>query len=74
LERSRELILDHCRITVRKPSPTSSGQKSTGSEARPGRLRPSAADSKLVSLYQDTLEAPIPQDMMRLLEKIGADH
>jgi hypothetical protein len=58
---------------VRKPNSPSLGQKSTGSEARPGRLRPSGADSKLASLYQDTLEAPIPQDMMRLLEKIGAD-
>jgi hypothetical protein len=71
LTRSRELILDQRRITVRKPSSTSSGQKSTGSEARPGRLRPNEADSKLALLYQDTLEAPIPQDMLRLLEKIG---
>jgi len=74
LARSRELILDHCRIAVRKPSSTSSGQRGTGSEARPGRLRPSEADSKLAELYQDTLEAPIPQDMLRLLEKIGTNH
>jgi hypothetical protein len=30
-------------------------------------------DSKLATLYQDTLEAPIPQDMLRLLDRIGAD-
>lgn len=59
---------------MRKPSSTSSGQKGTGSEARPGRLRPNENDSRLASLYQDTLEAPIPQDMLRLLEKIGASH
>ena len=74
LTRSRELMFDHCRIAVRKPSSTLSGQKGTGSEVRPGRLRPNEADSKLATLYQDTLEAPIPQDMMRLLEKIGAGH
>jgi hypothetical protein len=68
---SRELILDYSRITVRKPHSPSSGQDGTGSEARPGRLRPSQSDSKLVSLYQDTLDAPIPSDMLRLLEKIG---
>jgi hypothetical protein len=72
LTHSRELIHDHCRIAVRKPHSTSSGQESTGFEARPARLRPSEADSKLVALYQDTLEAPIPQDMLHLLEKIGA--
>jgi hypothetical protein len=70
----RELILDQRRIAVRKPSSISSGQKVTGSEARPGRLRPNEGDSKLASLYQDTLEAPIPQDMLSLLEKIGAGH
>ena len=59
---------------MRKPSSISSGQKVTGSEARPGRLRPNEGDSKLASLYQDTREAPIPQDMLSLLEKIGAGH
>lgn len=73
---SRELILDHCRIAVRKPHHTSSGPESAGSERRGHGSRRGQPDSKLASLYQDTLEAPIPQDMLRLLEKIGssADH
>jgi hypothetical protein len=69
---SRELILDYCRIAVRKLHPFSTRSESAGSAARPGRTRPSQADSKLAALYQDTFEAPIPQDMLRLLEKIGA--
>jgi len=57
---------------VRKPHPTSSGPDSAGAQARGHAPRQDRADSKLASLYQDTLEAPIPQDMLRLLEKIGA--
>jgi hypothetical protein len=68
---SRELILDHCRILVRKSHPIFSGPESAGSAARPDRTRHSQADSKLAALYQDTFEAAIPQDMLRLLERIG---
>jgi hypothetical protein len=57
---------------VRKPNSTLTGPGNTGSEARRRRSRQNHADSKLAALYQDTLEAPIPQDMLRLLEKIGA--
>jgi hypothetical protein len=68
---SRELMFDHRGIVVRKLSTRSLGHENQGSEARPGHPRQSGNDSKLASLYQDTLEAPIPQDMLRLLEKLG---
>ena len=55
---------------MRKPQPISSAPENTSSATRPGRTRPSQGDSKLAALYQDTFEAPIPQDMLRLLEKI----
>jgi hypothetical protein len=71
---SRELILDHYRIAVRKPNSNTPGHTSTGSEARPSRIRQTQSDSQLAALYQDTLEAPIPQDMLRLLEKIAESH
>lgn len=67
----RELILDHCGITVRKPIPIPAGPEATVSSARAKGPRQAQADSKLAALYQDTFEAPIPSDMMRLLEKIG---
>lgn len=57
---------------MRKPHSTSTRPGNTGSEARGRRSRQNHGDSKLATLYQDTLEAPIPQDMLRLLEKIGA--
>ena len=59
-------------IAVRKVTTSSAGQDSLVLEARPGRHRQSHADSRLELLYQDTLEAPIPQDMLRLLEKLGS--
>ena len=68
---SRELIFDHRGIVVRKLNSSPLGHESQGPEARPARPRQGAPDSKLASLYQDTLEAPIPQDIMRLLEKLG---
>ncbi|HEX2116129.1 MAG TPA: hypothetical protein VHM01_17120 [Alphaproteobacteria bacterium] len=67
---SRELIIDHRGMAVRKPNISSAGQNSADLEARPGRPRRGDTDSRLASLYQDTLEAPIPQDILRLLEKL----
>ena len=55
---------------MRKPNNSSVAQDKSGSGARPERPRQPHADSRLESLYQDTLDAPIPQDMMRLLEKL----
>lgn len=43
------------------------------SDGHRGPTHRSRTDSKLATLYQDTLEAPIPQDMLRLLERIGAE-
>lgn len=57
---------------MRKRHPILPGSESAGSSAHPRRTRHSQADSKLAALYQDTFEAPIPQDMLRLLEEIGA--
>lgn len=56
---------------MRKPHHTSSGPEGARSQAGGRSSRQNHADSKLAALYQDTLEAPIPQDMLRLLEKIG---
>ena len=53
---------------MRKPNKSSVAQDKVSS----GAPRPGDADSRLESLYQDTLDAPIPQDMIRLLEKLEA--
>lgn len=68
---SRELTLGRSKVIVRKPNPSPSGPQDTGSAEHRGEKRHSPADSKLAELYQDTLEAPIPSDMLRLLERIG---
>lgn len=56
---------------MRKPHQSSTAPGVSDSITRPGRTRRDEADSKLVQLYQDTLEAPIPQDMLSLLERIA---
>jgi hypothetical protein len=66
---ARELIQRYFRIAVRKPHSTTSGPEAAGQEARRAGSRP---DSRFASLYQDTLEAPIPQDILSLVEKLGS--
>jgi hypothetical protein len=68
---SRELTFDHRGIAVHKRNTSSAGQEIAALEARPVRPRQGPTDTRLTALYQDTLEAPIPQDMLSLLEKLG---
>ena len=70
---ARELILRQSKVTVRKTRPTISEPENRGSDGHRSPTPHSRTDSKLATLYQDTLEAPIPHDMLRLLEKIGAE-
>ena len=65
---SRELIIDHRGIDVRKPNISSPRYDNADRETP----RQGHTDSRLALLYQDTLEAPIPQDILRLLEKLGS--
>lgn len=56
---------------MRKPHHSSTGPGNDDSLTQSGRMRHGETDSKLAELYQDTLEAPIPQDMLSLLERIA---
>jgi hypothetical protein len=59
-------------IAVRRPTNSTLAQDRKDREARPECPRHGRNDSRLASLYQDTLDAPIPQDMIHLLEKLKA--
>ena len=72
LAHSRELIFDYRGIAVRKLKIGSARQEDMSREPRPGRPCQGHTDSRLASLYQDTFEAPIPQDMLRLVEALGS--
>jgi hypothetical protein len=74
---SCELIFDNDRVDVRKLKRTlRKRRQDVADEPWPEKVSRKDIDHRLACLYQATLEAPIPQDMLRLVEKIGArqDH
>lgn len=68
---SRELIFRNHRINVRKLKRNTRIRRDEADQPWPKQDSPDGIDYRLACLYQATLDAPIPQDMLRLVEKIG---
>lgn len=69
---SRELILDNFGIVVSKPRRPLRTREDATDNSRLVPMSRDGIDHRLARLYQGTFDAPIPQDMLRLIEKIGA--
>ena len=68
---SQQLFLGNCGDTVYKLKRTE-GEDCEGADgAGLGRRTRRRMDHRLAELYQATLEEPIPDDMLRLVEMIG---
>lgn len=68
---SPQLFVGNGGDTVRKPSRTSAADREAVDESGSGRRGARRTDRRLADLYQATLEEPIPDDMLRLVEMIG---
>lgn len=57
---------------VSKPKQSNADLRDADASKWPGRRGRARVDNRLASLYQGTLEEAIPDEMMRLVARIGA--
>jgi hypothetical protein len=65
------LIFRNHGINVRKLKRNPRIRRDDADQPWPTKDGQAGIDYRLAGLYQATLDAPIPQDMLRLVEKIG---
>jgi hypothetical protein len=66
------LFIGNFRNAVSKPKQSNADLRDIEDSNRPGWRGRARIDSRLASLYQGTLEEAIPDEMMRLVVRIGA--